>query len=553
MKKNFLFTTVLILAAALFIGGCREEKEVIEKFDDAIPPRFVNVSVHDPSIFRISGTGEFRIIGSFLTSAKTFNFISWSSDSTGATNAPAKTGSKETPDDVALRYPLNLKYIPKDNPNPGIQTVAQQMTDVLRGQFVRDNGTLRDAFNYYASDIHSMPNGKFFHYYSMTCTSNCSAIGVAIADSAEGPYITQGLIVRSNQAADNSLAPDGTTNYSTSKHPNCIDAQAFFDKTGTRLFMTYGSWTGGIFICEMDPETGLKKDGAAINNESDGYGRRIIAAQGVAIEAPYILYSPKTDYYYLFLSFGWLESVGNAQGRYQIRIFRSQNPEGPYEDAIHPITESAPKPLETVNLVNSSGDTDFRNYGVKVMGGYHFPQLPEEARRNSGFGSEGYLAMGHNSAYYDQETGKYYLIFHSRFVNSGEQHSVRVHEMFVSENGWLMAAPFRYDSGTIRSFSKGQLTSTWKILCHGRSINQGNDAYAEAKVYTFKNNGAITGPENGKWEMKADGKTAYITLDDVLYKGVFLRSYDELHRVWVCAFTAMSDDGIALWGATPGI
>jgi arabinan endo-1,5-alpha-L-arabinosidase len=42
-----------------------------------------------------------------------------------------------------------------------------------------------------------------------------------------------------------------------------------------------------------------------------------------------MLYSPLTDYYYLFLSFGGLDAAGG----YNIRVARSRNPDGPFVDA----------------------------------------------------------------------------------------------------------------------------------------------------------------------------------------------------------------------------
>ena len=539
MKKYFTFAAI-ILIAALALGTCIEYWEDPDKppetgLRDSPVPRYRNVTVHDPSIFRVSATGEFRIIGSFLTSAKSGDLVSWQSDSPGGAE-----GS----------FPAALKYYPQNNSNSSVQTITQQIADVMRGS--------AHGIQFYASDIQRMPNGKFYHYYSLTSSSTCSAIGVAIANSADGTYVTQGLIVRSNQAADSSRAPNGTSAFDSSRHPNCIDSHTFFDKSGTRLFMTYGSWSGGIFLYELDPATGLKKAGAAMNDESDGYGRRILWASRVAVEAPYVLYSPDSDYYYLFLSFGWLESAGNSQGRYQIRMFRSRNPDGPYEDAIHPITPSSPKPLETANIVNSTGDADFRNYGVKILGGYQFEHIVDEENnlRNTE-GSRGFLSPGHNSAYYDSALKKYFLIFHTRFnggwQNNAESHHVRVHEMFINEHGWLSAAPFRHDGGTVRVFNEKQLEGKWKILNHGRSINQGTDSLSRSQNYTFNADGTISGAGDGTWALKEDRKTALITLGGTAYSGLFLRCYDEFHNVWVYAFTAMSNDGIALWGSTPGI
>jgi len=66
---------------------------------------------------------------------------------------------------------------------------------------------------------------------------------------------------------------------------------------------------------------------------------------------------------YLFLSFGGL----TADGGYNIRVARSQNPDGPYYDA------------EGNNMINCRGpagsffdDRAIEPYGVKLMGNFRF-------------------------------------------------------------------------------------------------------------------------------------------------------------------------------------
>lgn len=46
---------------------------------------------------------------------------------------------------------------------------------------------------------------------------------------------------------------DGT--YNNKMYTNAIDPTLFYDKDG-KLWMTYGSWSGGIFVLEVDPATG---------------------------------------------------------------------------------------------------------------------------------------------------------------------------------------------------------------------------------------------------------------------------------------------------------
>ena len=69
-------------------------------------------------------------------------------------------------------------------------------------------------------------------------------------------------------------------------------------------------------------------------------------------------------------------------------------------------------------------DPDYEGYGVKLMGGYCF-----EPVEGSGTSRLAYRSPGHNSAYYDPETGRYFLIFHTRFAKRGEMFRVRVHQI----------------------------------------------------------------------------------------------------------------------------
>ncbi|MDR1325516.1 MAG: glycoside hydrolase family 43 protein [Treponema sp.] len=499
--KPFLVLLPAVLAAGT-ICSCATTAEVsmpgaASFFEDTEPPRFTTASVHDPSVFP-ADDGLYYVIGSHLATANTRNFMQWK---------PVTGDWNSRPN----------RFYPQDNPDPNVQTVQAQIADVMRGA--------KDALGFFASDIHKMPNGKFYHYYSITASWYCSAIGLAIADKAEGPYITQGLIVRSGEAADGGKTPDGSGSWLVVRHPNCIDPQAFFDNNG-RFWLVYGSWSGGIFIYEMDPVTGMKKEGAALNAENGGYGRKLIRNNHTSIEGPYIIYSPETQYYYLFVSFG---SLG-ANGGYNIRVFRSRSPAGPYDDAVY---QDMGKNLKYTN---------FAEYGVNLMGGYQFKNV----RGEPDIMNTAYLSPGHNSALRDPDTGKYLLIYHQRFAGRGEYHEVRVAEFFFNEDGWPVVSPFRYDGGTVRSFKAEDITGTWKLINHGKDVNT---TPHQSQTYEFSADGTINGSGRGRWELGSDGKTARITVDGVLYTGVFLRCWDEDNKAWVQAFTALSTEGVALWGA----
>ncbi|MCL2031302.1 MAG: family 43 glycosylhydrolase, partial [Oscillospiraceae bacterium] len=494
-------------------------------YADPAAPVFGNVSVHDPSIIRISESasqrpGEYFVIGSHLAAAHSTNMLSW-------TTFPGSTNESN------MFHPVT-GTVGNGGEGMTIRTMAQQRTAVdMQG------------FNYWASDIIEMPNGKFYQYYSLTRTfgSTTSGVGVAIANQIEGPYIAIDLFVKSGNQGSPTRAPDGAV-FNANIHPNAIDPTPFFDKDG-KFWLTYGSWSGGFFIYEMDEDTGLPLTGSALNAENNGYGRLLYNSTHNPIEGPYIMYVPEADYYYMFGSYGGLD----ANDGYNVRMFRSKNPDGPYEDARYSnLTERVAENNASDLFV---GGHRYIDTGVKVLGGYKFGRVGDEEAAGTG-----YLSPGHNSAYYDSDTGRAFIVPHTRFEGGGNGHQVRVHEMFVTANGWLAVAPLRYDgSNPARAFTPREVVGTYKILNHGRDSNAGVANMKTVTPYNFQPDGTVTNASNavvGSWVLSGD-HTAAITLTGVAgmngtYSGVFLRQWDQDNSVWAQTFTAISNDGLALWG-----
>lgn len=85
--------------------------------------------------------------------------------------------------------------------------------------------------------------------------------------------------------------------------------------------MNYGSWSGGIFLLEIDPTTGYPIYPVDDKDADPYYGYRLIGGGHHSAEGPYIQYDAENGYYYLFVSYGDLQSDGG----YQIRQFRSES------------------------------------------------------------------------------------------------------------------------------------------------------------------------------------------------------------------------------------
>ncbi|MBM6383795.1 MAG: family 43 glycosylhydrolase [Paenibacillus sp.] len=449
-------------------------------------PAFKNVSVHDPSVIKVDDT--YYVFGSHLQVAKSKDLISWDSVASGVT------------DD-----------------NPVVPNVTKEFAEALQWA---QTDTL------WAADVIQLADGKFYMYYN-ACKGDSprSALGVAVADNIEGPYKDQGLLLKSGMWDE--ISEDGTI-YDATKHPNVVDPDVFYDKDG-KLWMVYGSYSGGIFILEMDETTGKPLP-------NQGYGKKLTGGNHSRIEAPYMLYSPETDYYYLYLSYGGLA----ADGGYNIRVARSKTPDGPFYDAegndMIKVMADKDKPL--------FDDESIEPFGVKLLGNYLFERQIGDPGTGQG---TGYVSPGHNSAYFDEETGKHFLIFHSRFPNRGEEHEVRVHEMHMNSEGWPVVSPYRYagmESDSVQ-VTEQSAAGLYKWVNHGKDITA---EIKSSQIVQFAANGQVTGAVTGTWSLLEDNKVQ-ITTNNVVYEGVFTQEWDAESQQNVLTFSALSSSGVAVWGS----
>lgn len=469
MNKSF-FCFCLCLLLAIPAIAQMEENEMLPM------PKYKNVAVHDPSVIK-ADDGWFYIYGSHMAAAKTQDFMSWEMISAGPSNAECTL----------------------------VEQVQTEMKEAL---------TYAKTTTFWAPDVVRLADGRYYLYYC-TCegSSPLSALGLAVSDRPEGPYQNLGIFLKSGQ-------PGYNANY----YPNVIDPCVFFDKEN-RLWMVYGSYSGGIFILEMNPETGLPLEG------QEQYGTKLLGKNHARIEAPYILYSPDTDYYYLFLSFGGL----NANDGYNIRVCRSKNPDGPYEDA---------QGNDMIRCGGASGtffnDPDYEPYGVKLMGGYHFK--PTEGEKNQM--SVAYRSPGHNSAYYDPNTGRYFIVFHTRFANSGESFSVRVHEMYMNAEGWPVVSPLRYAGEMPQPVAAEKIPGLYKVVDHEHDINKVEHVSVNI---TLNADGTVTGAFEGVWTCE-DGVHMTLTLGGRKLEGVVHTACEVGQKAWVTCFSLLDETGAAFWG-----
>lgn len=411
--------------------------------------------------------------------------------------------------------------------------------------------------------IYNKTMKRWCMYMSLNGDNWASSIVCFTSDNVEGPWKYQGPVVFSGflgkyahngyAAADDWKNTDFTIatgetslpeRYNVgdkwgSFWPNCIDPCVFYDDQDN-LWMSYGSWSGGIFLLRLDKNNGLRdytytfpyevngkaatSAAASANTTSDPYfGKKIAGGYYVSGEASYV--EKIGSHYFLFMSYGGLVSTGG----YQMHVFRSDNPEGPYVDC------NGTSAVFNRYLMNYSATTA-DNRGVLLFGGYKWDPMS---------GAE--IAQGHNSAFTDKE-GRSFVVYHSRFTNKGEGHEVRVHQLFLNDEGWIMAAPFEFDGETITnndiatkaSIADTEIAGDYQFLRHEYGQNTEAKAYETPVNIRLNADGTISGAENGKWERTAGTDYIALTIDDVVYRGVLVRQTIDYTNIPAIAIAALS-------------
>lgn len=524
MKRNFFKKT-----AALLLSGMMLLSSQISI--DASAANHARVSVHDPSIIKLDD-GSYYIIGSHLGAARSYDLGSWTP------TANSNAGTKNT---------TFFKDIYTDLAVPAAWSSPSNANYDLSG-------------NLWAPDIvYNEVMEKYCMYLSINGDNYKSSIVLCTADNIDGPYTYVDTIVYSG------FNNSSTFNYSKTDVPkvlgdnpdlsryldskgewnpnygtNAIDPAVFYDENGS-LWMIYGSWFGGLFMLDLDENTGLRDYTVkydTVADVSDAYmGIKAAGGHWVSGEGPYIEYmeDPNTGkgYYYLFVSYGCF----NNDGGYNMRIFRSSSPTGPYVDQ-----------KGNSAIYTKGGDNIGGNIGMRLMSNY---QWNCNDRPNK--------AQGHNSVLMDDD-GKLFVIYHNKFNDNYGFHEVRVHQLIMNSDGWPVAAPYEYVPGEEVSavgHTMAAVTGDYEFIFH--KLNQkivadqttsGDNAEVEhSQNITLNADGSVTGDVTGNWTMENGSANMTFTYGGVTYKGSFIVQTDEsAEMIRKMTFTATGNN-TCIWGS----
>ena len=350
---------------------------------------------HDPSI--VKANGKYYIFGSHLAWLKSDDLVNWTSFKNNLSTDYEKIFA-----DIWTNWS-------KQSANPDVKG-NMWAPDVIW------NATMK----------------KWCMYMSINGANYRSAIVLLTADDIEGDWTYVGPVTYSGFEKVNASKTDvwkvlgegaDLTRYTsqTDTGINAIDPCVKQDDNGD-LWMTFGSWFGGMWMFKLDPKTGLRDYSTTyqtVKNQSDAYyGIKLGGGFGNSGEGSYLLHT--NGHWYLFASYGNLQQTGG----YQVRMFRADKITGPYID-------------ENGNAAVSEraiGNNWQSEVGVRLMSSIQW---------SGNDNSHIEVAQGHNSAFVDDD-GTTYIVYHSRFSDTGEMHQVRVRELLPTADGWLTAAPYEY-------------------------------------------------------------------------------------------------------------
>ncbi len=467
----------------------------------------VHICCHDPSIFR-DNDGMYYVFGSFLATGFSENLNDWTS-----------------------------------NDSTFQATFTQETKDLIRAWNKDGSAGSWNSYLWAPDVIYNTTMNKYCMYLSANGDDWKSNIVLLTSDSVYGPYEYAGSVVYGGFNAETigetdalevlgvDTIPDryvtkGVDNKKWGDmFPNCIDPCVFYDEEGN-LWMSYGSWSGGIFMLALDEETGLRDYSVTYETDlhSDAYfGTKIAGGAYVSGEASYIQHIG--DYYYLFISYGNLE----AQGGYNIRVFRSERPDGDYVD------ENGNTPYYDTYSFNYN-----TSKGIRLFGGYKWRSM-----------ANGEVAQGHNSAFVDAD-GKAYIVFHTRTTDGTEGHYVKVHQLFVNKEGWLVAAPYVTNGESLseEGLTKDEIAGDYELIIHEMDIDYKNLEVNKPDVITLNEDGTISGMYIGSWSLDEGTSYITITLDGEEYSGVALNMKIENSTIETLVFSAIgTDNQVTIWGS----
>lgn len=345
--------------------------------------------------------------------------------------------------------------------------------------------------------------GKWHLYYSVSSLGQRqSFIGVATSDSPAGPWVDEGEVFK-------------TLNNDKQYEVNPIDPNLFIDKDGTP-WLLYGSYYGGIYINELDPNTGKLVnygEGTCIARRRNN----IDVTEKDSIEGAFLVYHEESKKYVLFASYD------HFYGNYNVRVGRADTPDGIYLDY-------------NGNALTDVNKQQIQQVGTKILGSYQFN------------GDPGWWGLGHNAVY--EEDGEWLSINNSHCFEDPSFCYMHIRKLIWTDDGWPVLSPERYAKETEQEIPKMSLVGQWERI----KFRQESNELLQSKKLMINADGTLGKNKENYWEFKSPNTLIlhwyYENLsDNYLTEEVkILPAWDWENWKPTLVFTGLDENGVMVWG-----
>lgn len=348
---------------------------------------------------------------------------------------------------------------------------------------------------------------RFRIYFTVSAfAKQTSYIGLAESGSPLGPWEIKGCVVKTTEG----------------DMMNAIDPSIVTNPDNGEQWMHYGSYFGGLYCVQINPETGL-----TLTEDDKGHltARRFDGRKN-NIEAPEIIYNPELKQYFLFVSYDPLMTT------YNVRVGRSDKPEGPFTDFYGNDMRE-----EKDNLPILTYPYQFENH-------------------------EGWAGVGHCSVFTDIN-GKYYMAHQARLRPENHMMDLHVRQIFWTSEGWPVVSPQRYAGTTKRHLEKNDIPGNWEIISirgnvPDRDLFAGQILWGEnllregednkSKKLTLYEDGSTIGAFKGKWEFDKNTQQLILKVGQSEERVFLFLGQDWERQTETMLFTGLDANGYSLWG-----
>ena len=352
-------------------------------------------------------------------------------------------------------------------------------------------------------------------------------------DPAGAVWTDKGFVTTSSSDRGKNFSRASTNDWSAYFYYNAIDPTYIVTPEG-KHYLIHGSWHSGFALLQLDATTGkpINKLGepyaSSASELTTRYGVRIgtrtAGSRWQGSEAPEIIYNPELKKYFLFVSYDPLMTT------YNIRVGRSDKPEGPFLD------------FNGKDMREEEDNLPILTYPYQFKG------------------HKGWAGTGHNSIFQDK-SGAYYLASQARLSPENHLMDLHVRRVFWTKDGWPVLSPERYAGTEQMNIRKNDLAGEWEVITiHGdvplRDLEAGQILWGEnhlkseevnrSVVVRLSKDYSISGEMTGKWTF--ENGILKLNTDNITIELQVFAGQDWEYEKKTLLFTGLNDKGYSLWG-----